>query len=183
MSASIEAAVAALRKGGVVAYPTEAAWGLGCDPANAVAVDRLFRLKQRPIGTGVLLIGAEYSHISAYMGDCPDEAIQRAQATWPGPHTWVFPRASSVPEWIAGAHSGIALRLTAHPIARALCLAFGGAIVSTSANRHGAKPALTAAEVQNAFEGELDAIVDGELGGLERPTRIRDAISGEIMRN
>jgi L-threonylcarbamoyladenylate synthase len=183
MGASIEAAVVALRKGGVVAYPTEAVWGLGCDPANAIAVDRLFRLKRRPSATGVLLIGAEYSHLSAYIGDCPDEAIQRAQATWPGPNTWVFPRASSVPEWIAGAHAGIALRLTAHPVARALCLAFGSAIVSTSANRHGEMPALTAAEVQRAFAGELDAVVDGELGGLERPTRIRDAISGEIVRN
>jgi L-threonylcarbamoyladenylate synthase len=182
MSGGVEAAAVALRGGGIVAYPTEAVWGLGCDPHNAAAVDRLFRLKQRPPAVGVLLIGADFSQLAPFIGPCPDEAVRRAQATWPGPHTWVFPRADSVPEWIAGKHSGIALRVTAHPVARALCQAFEGALVSTSANRHGEPPARSAAEVRRAFAGELNALVEGELGGLERPTRIRDAISGEIVR-
>ncbi|MET0226605.1 MAG: Sua5/YciO/YrdC/YwlC family protein, partial [Dokdonella sp.] len=83
----------------------------------------------------------------------------------------------------AGAHAGIALRVTAHPRAAALCAAFGAALVSTSANRHGAAPALSADDVHNAFGAELDAILNGNVGGLERPTPIRDAISGAIVRN
>lgn len=172
-----------LRSGGVVAYPTEAVFGLGCDPHNRTAFDKLFALKQRPPTQGVLLIGADFAQVAPYidLGATPREALERVQSTWPGPHTWIFPRAAGVPEWIAGGHVGIALRVTAHPVAAALCRAFGGAIVSTSANRHGEAPARDAATVRAAF-GNAVSILDGPLGGLERPTSIRDAISGETVR-
>lgn len=182
MLGGVEAAVSALRDGGIVAYPTEAVWGLGCDPQDRTAVERLFRLKQRPPDVGVLLIGSDFSQFASYIGPCPEEAIQRALASWPGPHTWIFPRAETVPGWIAGTHRGIALRVTAHPVARALCEIFDGALVSTSANRHGEPPARSVADLWRMFGAELDAVVEGELGGLERPTRIRDAMSGEIVR-
>ena len=180
---SIEAA-AALRAGGVVAYPTEAVYGLGCDPRNEVAFNRLFELKQRPPTQGVLLIGADFDQVATYidLARTPAAALARAQASWPGPHTWIFPRAAEVPAWIAGSHAGIALRVTAHPPAAALCRAFGGAVVSTSANRHGEPPARSAAAVRAAFGDALAAIIDGPLGGLERPTAIRDAISGDVIR-
>ncbi len=178
------AAVDALRSGGVVAYPTEAVFGLGCDPCNPQAVERLFALKQRPPERGVLLIGAEFDHVAPYIdfAAVPAEALARVQASWPGPHTWVLPRAADVPVWISGGHPGIALRVTAHPVAAALCRAYGGALVSTSANRHGETPARSAAGVRAAFGRTLDAVIDGPLGGLERPTPIRDAISGEVLR-
>ncbi|MGH8040514.1 MAG: L-threonylcarbamoyladenylate synthase, partial [Rudaea sp.] len=102
--------------------------------------------------------------------------------TWPGPHTWIFPRAATTPMWLAGAHAGIALRVTAHPLAAALCRAFGGALVSTSANRHGEPPARSAAQARAAFGTELAYILDGETSGLDRPTTIRDALSGETIR-
>jgi L-threonylcarbamoyladenylate synthase len=108
--------------------------------------------------------------------------MQRARATWPGPHTWIFPRSAFASPWLAGAHSGIALRVTAHPLAAGLCRAFGGAIVSTSANRHGEPPARTADDVRAAFGAEIDAVLNGPVGGLERPTPIRDAISGDTVR-
>lgn len=178
----IDAAVAALRGGGVVAYPTEAVWGLGCDPLDEAAVRHLFRLKQRPAGTGVLLIGATYTHVAGYLDAVPAQALARAQATWPGASTWVFPASACVPAWIRGDHAGVAVRVTAHPLAAALCNAFGSAIVSTSANRHGAPPLRTASEVRAAFGDGLAALVDGELGGLERPTPIRDVLSGDTLR-
>ena len=182
MQEEIQAAVAALCADGVVAYPTEAVYGLGCDPASRQAFDTLFALKRRPPEHGVLLIGAQFAHVAPYIGDASAEAIARAQETWPGPHTWIFPRSATTPGWLAGAHAGIALRVTAHPIAAALCRAFGGAIVSTSANRHGEPPARTFADVSAAFGDELSYILDGATGGLEMPTPIRDAISGEIVR-
>lgn len=184
MDAALQPAVAALRAGGVVAYPTEAVYGLGCDPQNHAAFERVFMLKQRPPTQGVLLIAADFAQVEKYIdfAQVPVAALERARATWPGPHTWIFPRAAMVPDWIAGSHAGIALRVTAHPLASALCRAFGGAIVSTSANRHGEAPARAAAQVRAAFGGEVSYILDGAVGGLERPTTIRDAISGEQVR-
>jgi L-threonylcarbamoyladenylate synthase len=180
---ALDTAVLALRAGGVIAYPTEAVYGLGCDPFDESAVARLFALKQRPAHQGVLLIAADFAQIERFIGTVADTAVSRARATWPGPHTWVFPRAPATPTWLAGAHAGIALRVTAHPLAAQLCRAFGGALVSTSANRHGDAAARDAAQVRALFGDQLGYILDGAIGGLERPTPIRDAISGEAIRN
>jgi L-threonylcarbamoyladenylate synthase len=179
----IAAAVTALRRGGVIAYPTEAVYGLGCDPAHRDAVTRLFDLKQRPPEQGVLLIAADFAQVEKFIDTVPADALARARATWPGPHTWVFPRSTATPAWLSGTHTGVALRVTAHAPAAALCRAFGGALVSTSANRHGAAPARTAAEVRSAFGTGLAYILDAPTGGLDRPTPIRDALSGEIIRD
>lgn len=181
--ARIEAAADALRSGGVVAYPTEAVYGLGCDPFDRDAFATIFRLKERQPTQGVLLIASDFEQVAEYIADgVAPEAIARARATWPGPCTWVFPRSDAVPEWVAGSLAGIALRVTAHPVASELCRRFGGAIVSTSANRHGEPPAKTSADVQAAFGAQLAYILDGAVGGLEKPTPIRDAISGDIIR-
>jgi len=178
----LAAAVAALRQGGVIAYPTEAVYGLGCDPFDEAAVARLFALKQRPATQGVLLIAADFAQVEKFIGAAPAAAIARARESWPGPQSWVLPRSAQTPSWLAGGHAGIGLRVTAHPLAAQLCRAFGAAIVSTSANRHGEPPARSAAEVRSAFGDELAYILDGPTGGLERPTPIRDAIGGEIIR-
>lgn len=180
--AQIDQAAALMRAGGVLAYPTEAVFGLGCDPGNRAAFTRLFEIKQRPPELGVLLIAADFAQIAEWIGDAPDAAIERARATWPGPHTWVFPRSPRVPDWIAGAHPGIALRVTAHPPAAALCRAFGGAIVSTSANRHGGAPARAADEIATMFGDQLDAVLNGPSGGFEKPTPIADALTGAMIR-
>jgi L-threonylcarbamoyladenylate synthase len=182
MDAAIAEAVAALRQGGVIAYPTEAVYGLGCDPADADAVARLFALKRRPPTQGVLLIAADFAQVEKFIGAAPADAVARARASWPGPQTWVLPRSTWTPPWLAGSHAGIALRVTAHPLAAWLCRAFGSAIVSTSANRHGEPAARTAGGVRSAFADELAYILDGPTGGLDRPTPIRNAIDGEIIR-
>ena len=182
-AASVKRAVQVLRRGGVIAYPTEAVFGFGCDPQNAVAVQRILDLKQRTADQGLLLIAADFAQIALYISaDCPRQALQQAQASWPGPHTWVFPASDRAPAWIVGDQRGIALRVTAHPVAAALCRAFESALVSTSANRHGVDPARTATEVEREFRALLDAIVAGEVGTSKSPTTIRDAISGEWLR-
>lgn len=184
MDASLTDVVAALRAGGVVAYPTEAVYGLGCDPRERHACERLFAIKQRPPSQGVLLIAAQFAQLEAFIDQSavPAQALARAMATWPGPHTWIFPRSADTPAWLAGEHSGIAVRVTAHAPAADLCLAFAGALVSTSANRHCEPPARSAAGVRAIFGGDVDAILNGPLGGLERPTPIRDAITGATVR-
>ena len=183
--ATIDAAGALLRDGGVVAYPTEAVFGLGCDPQDRAAFERLFALKQRPPLQGVLLIAADFDQVEQYIAHAlvPPAVMQRVRASWPGANTWVFPRSTRVPNWVAGAHAGIALRVTAHPAAAALCRAFGGALVSTSANPHGESPARSAHAVEQFFGEALDGLLDAPLGGASSPTMIRDALSGTIIRS
>lgn len=179
---AITQSAAILQQGGLFAYPTEAVYGLGCDPFNRAAVERLCALKQRSIEQGLILIAANFSQIEKLIAPLSEEILQRAKSTWPGPYTWVFPRSELVPDWISGDHPTIALRVTAHPIAAAICQQFGGAIISTSANRHGHAPARTAEEVRAMLGDKVDFIVEGEVGGLAQPTPIRDGVSGEIFR-
>ena len=183
--ADCEAAAALLRRGGVLAYPTEAVYGLGCNPHDREAFERLFALKQRPPTQGVLLIAAEFSQLERYidLARVPGDVLAQVQASWPGPNTWIFPRTAAVPDWVAGAHTGIALRVTAHPPAAALCRAYGAALVSTSANPHGEAPARDAHTALTYFGDALDGVLDAPVGGLERPTVIRDALSGAIIRS
>ena len=180
----LDAAVAILRDGGVLAYPTEAVFGLGCDPHDRTAFERIFALKGRPATQGVLLIASDVAQVEPYidLARVPSGVLAQVRASWPGPNTWVFPRSAEVPEWVAGAHAGIALRVTAHEPAAALCRAFGRPLVSTSANPHGEPPARDLATLERYFGNRLDGALDAPLGGLDRPTVIRDALSGAMIR-
>jgi L-threonylcarbamoyladenylate synthase len=182
--ADVDGAAGLLGAGGVLAYPTEAVFGLGCDPHDHAAFERLFALKQRPPTQGVLLIAAEFSQVERYieLADVPAVVLRQVRASWPGPYTWIFPRSAEVPAGVAGNHAGIALRVTAHEPAAALCRAFGGALVSTSANPHGRPPARAAQTVVEYFGDALTGLLDAPLGGQDQPTVIRDALSGAIIR-
>lgn len=175
-------AVRALRAGGVVAYPTEAVWGLGADPWNEQACDRLLALKRRPWEKGLILVAADADQLAPFI-EVPSKAVwKRAALTWPGPNTWVFPCSEACPMWISGNQDSVAVRISAHETVRALCTGFGGAIVSTSANPDGRDPARSATQVRLYFGDALDALLPGPLGGLARPTSIRDATTGHILR-
>ncbi len=182
--AQLDDAATLLRGGSVLAYPTEAVFGLGCDPHDSAAFKKLCALKRRPPDHGVVLIAADFAQVERYIDadKVTPEIFQQARATWPGPNTWVFPRSREVPAWIAGARAGIALRITAHEPAAALCRAFGGALVSTSANPHGEPPARSARTVESYFGNALDGLLDAPLGGQGNPSVIRDALSGAIIR-
>jgi L-threonylcarbamoyladenylate synthase len=171
-----------LVEGGVIAYPTEAVYGLGCDPDNEAAVRRILQLKSRPESAGLILIADRLERFAPYIEAVSSELKERARATWPGPVTWLFPRAPAVPDWLAGAHPTIALRITAHPVCRALCEAFGGPVVSTSANPGGAEPARSAAQVAAYFGDALCGTVDGALGEQSQPSEIRDLETGRVIR-
>lgn len=179
----LERAVAALRRGGVVAYPTEAVWGLGCDPWDREAVLRLLVLKRRPLERGLILLAAAPEDLTPFLAPLPPERAAEIRGSWPGPVTWVVPSAPEAPAWVTGGHAGIAVRVTAHPPAAALCRAFGGPVVSTSANRSAGRPARTASAVRYTFGPHLDALLPGPTGGLARPTPIRDAVTGAYLRH
>jgi len=176
-------ALRALRAGGVIAYPTEGVWGLGCDPRDEAAILRLLHLKRRDWRKGLILIACDFAQLEPYVERPSRAALERALATWPGPYTWVFPCAAGVSPLLVGAHDSIAVRVTAHPVAAELCAAFGGALVSTSANVSAHPPARSASEVRLAFGRRIDALVPGALGGLDKPTPIRHVVSGLILRS
>ena len=179
---TISGAVRCLREGGVIAYPTEAVYGLGCDPANETAVGEILRLKDRPASAGMILIADRFSCFEPYVEPVSEELMARAMSVWPGPVTWLFPRAEGVPDWLAGSHPTVAVRLTAHPLCRELCSAFNGAIVSTSANPSSAEPARSAARVESYFGDALCGIVEGSLGAEQRPSEIRNLADGRVIR-
>lgn len=181
-SLTISEAANRLRQGEVIAYPTEAVYGLGCDPLNHEAVERLLDMKGRSQAAGLILIADEFSRFVDFVGEVGSDLIERTQSTWPGPVTWLFPKSALVPGWISGDHDSVALRVTDHPACRRLCAAFGGPIVSTSANRSGEAPATTADAVEASFGLLIDGVMQGELGGLERPSEIRDVRTGEVVR-
>ncbi len=184
----IDKAATLLEHGGVMAYPTEAVYGMGCDPHNQTAFVNLLALKQRPLDHGVLLIAAEIEEIEYYIDleALPTRVWVQVRQTWPGFVTWIFPCTPHVPDWVQGKHGTVALRVTAHGPSVALCRAFGGALVSTSANPHGAPPARSAQEVlayfADAVDGKLDGVLDAPLGQWSRPSTIRDARTGMIVR-
>lgn len=179
-----EAAAALLRRGGIVAYPTEAVWGLGCDPFDADAVRRLLALKRRPAAKGMIVIAADLAQALPHLlwDDLPEPRRQAILASWPGPNTWLVPCRPHVPEWLRGEHDTLAVRITAHPIAAALCRAFDGPVVSTSANRAGEAPARRLQDLPPELLSQLDGWLDGDTDGLAQPSTIRDARSGAILR-
>ena len=165
-----------------MAYPTEGVFGLGCDPLNALAVQTLLQLKDRPMTKGMILIAADLDQIEPFMEIGGSEVRSRILATWPGPVTWVVPAPKWVPAWLRGVHSGVAVRVTAHPVAAALCRMFGGPIVSTSANRTGRCPARSVLSVRRYFTQHEVMLIPGRIGKSPGPTQIFDANSGKRLR-
>lgn len=174
--------VRSLRAGGVVAYPTEAVYGLGCDPDNLPAVERLLAIKQRSPDKGLILIAADETQLARYVNLDDAALADKVRASWPGPVTWLLPVHPAVPAVLRGVHATLAVRVTDHPVAAALCRGFGGALVSTSANLSGQAALREAAAVSASLGTLLDFIVEGAVGGRERPSEIRDGATGKVVR-
>jgi len=182
-AARIKQAVRCLAAGGIVAYPTEAVWGLGCDPMNCEATLRLLQIKARPVHKGMILVAASIQQLGALYDDLDTQQRKQLAQSWPGPFTWLIPDPlGRIPWWIRGDHDTVAVRVSAHPVVVRLCQAFGGPLVSTSANRAGQPPARSRLQVMTRLRQAPDLIVPGALGGDARPSTIRDLRSGKILR-
>lgn len=175
-------AVEVLRAGGIIAYPTEGVYGLGCDPFNAAAVVRLLAVKGRPQDKGVILIASDFAQLGDLIRPLDAERMARVLATWPGAVTWVLPARPGVAHWLTGSHGTLAVRVTAHPLASALCRRFGRPVVSTSANRSGRRPARNPLQVRRRLADGVDYIVHGRLGVAAGPSEVRDAMTGAVLR-
>lgn len=177
---SVASALNLVKQGGVIAYPTEAVYGLGCDPFNQHAVEYLLHLKQRCVSKGLILLISDWTQLTPLIQYIDARALQSVESTWPGPTTWLFPKSLLVPLWISGSSDKIAIRMSAHPIAHALCQ--NGPIVSTSANVSGEEPARDISMLDAQFPHGLAGIVQGALGEEAQPSRIFDLSSGQQLR-
>jgi L-threonylcarbamoyladenylate synthase len=174
-------ATRAIRGGGLVAYPTEAVYGLGCNPLDPEAVLDLLALKSRPVGKGLILIAADFDQLRPYVTEVDAASMAAVHASWPGPHTWLLPARPATPPWLTGDHPTLAVRVTGHPVAAALCR-LAGPLVSTSANPAGRRPARDALTVRRYFGDALDAVVCGPVDRTRGPSAIRDASTGRLLR-
>lgn len=176
-------AVHALAKGGIIAYPTEAVWGLGCDPFNRAAVEKLLALKHRPRHKGLILVAADLHQIAPLLAGLKGSQRQQLQETWPGPVTWLMPDPMHwMPEWVKGDFETIAVRVSAHPVVKELCRAWGGPIVSTSANRSG-EPALRSEWALRRHPLlQVDYLIPGTTQNRQKPSEIRDLNTGRVIR-
>ncbi|AKC32501.1 Sua5/YciO/YrdC/YwlC family protein [Candidatus Pantoea carbekii] len=167
----------------IIAYPTEAVFGLGCDPDNKSAVMELRILKKRPIKKGLILISDQYLRLRPYIDEQKLTILQREEmlSRWPGPITYVVPASATTPYWLIGFSKSIAVRVSNHDSVRELCCGFGKPLVSTSANLCGKPPCRNLVEVEQQF-GLNFPVLHAKIGGRLNPSEIRDAISGKIIR-
>lgn len=179
-SQNIRHAARVLHAGGVIAYPTEGVFGLGCLPDNYEAVSNILTIKARDQSKGLILIISDIEQIEDWIA-LSSAGLDLAP---PGdnPVTWIIPASDDVPTWISGDHDSIAVRLTTHPIAKALCDAADSAIVSTSANITNHPPARHSLVLRKQFGTLVDYIVPGECGPATGPSEIRDFLTGDILR-
>lgn len=179
-------ALSALRHLGVIAYPTESVFGLGCDPDCDAAIQKILDLKQRPAHKGLILIAADIEQLKNYadFSQLSETQISNIEKTWPGPFTWVVPAQKSLSKLISGDFDSVAVRVSAHPIVQRLCTDFGKPIISTSANLSGLEACVNVTEVKAMFTDNplLENIIEAEVSGLENPSQIHHALTGKRLR-
>ncbi len=177
----LRAAVYALQQHGVIAYPTEAVYGLGCDPKNTQAIQRILEIKHRNVQKGLILVAANWQQLYPWLQPLSAQEIKTIQPTWPGHTTWVLPAKHSVSSLLTGKYHTLAVRISAHPVVRQLCELYGSALVSTSANYAGQSPLREYRQVKNNFSQQLDYIIAAKVGNAREPSCIR-MLNGNILR-
>jgi L-threonylcarbamoyladenylate synthase len=171
-----------IRNGGLIAYPTESVFGLGCDPFDRAAVFNLLDIKERDWRKGFILVSHDFDNVMPLLKPLSQSIKRKVLDSWPGPTTWLLPAQEWVPSWLRGEHDSLAIRISGHPVVSALCARVGMPIISTSANRSGHRPAKYSWQLRARFGDELDYIVPGPLGTRKTPTIIRDAITDKTIR-
>ncbi len=181
-SQHLKQAIHICETGGIIAYPTEAVFGLGCLPFNEHSVQRILKLKQRSVGKGLILVAASIEQLNMFVDFSKVKDSQTIQDSWPGSVTWLVPSKDTTPYWLTGDHNTLAVRVSAHSVVRALCEELGP-IVSTSANPQAANPAKSSQQVSSYFKTDIDYVIPGKITNTLQPTEIRDAQTGNIVRS
>mgnify|MGYP001053210709 FL=1 len=186
-----------LQAGNLLAYPTEAVWGIGCDPFNEIAVKQILAIKQRPIEKGMIVITGDIAHIQPFLQPLPQEVVNTIATSWQSSDaqatTWLLPIPASlqrkIPEWVTGGRDSLAIRVISHPMIAKLCNHIAhvdhnnpfGFLVSTSCNLSGLTPANDFAAAYHYF-GDAIGYLLGDTLGFVRPSQIFDALTQQQVR-
>ncbi|WP_438462315.1 L-threonylcarbamoyladenylate synthase [Marinomonas sp. PE14-40] len=171
-----------LNQGGIIAYPTEAVWGLGCNPHNQASVIKLLNIKSRPMHKGMILVAGDKAHLAPWLVQLSPELQTKLTTHYLSPTSWIVPDQDIAPTWVRGEHQSIALRLSQHEGVQAICQAFKACIVSTSANPAGLDPALSLEQVLAYFRDNIDAVFDVPLGQSKQPSQIKSLLDDQVIR-
>ena len=177
----VQRAAEILKRGGLVAFPTETVYGLGADASNRGAIERLYRVKGRPADHPVIVHCADVERAFRWASEVPEAARALAAKFWPGPLTLILKRASNVGDFVTGGQDTVGVRVPAHPVAQALLEEFGGGLAAPSANRHGRVSPTTAQHVRDDLGQDVDCVLDGGACGIGIESTIVD-VSGERPR-
>jgi L-threonylcarbamoyladenylate synthase len=178
---AIRFAAHCVRQGGVIAYPTETVYGLGCDPLCAEAVSEINRLKQREAGKGLILLASRLQQLDAFI-EISDRNDRAAIVGEHEPTSWIVPAKNTAPDWITEGQGTIGVRITTHPLVIQLCDQLGHALVSTSANPAGKKPALNSLQLHRYFDGLVDSMLISNHNCTGKPSKIRRLNSRQLLR-
>ena len=179
MRVPIAIAAEVLLSGGVIAYPTEGVFGLGCMPDDPDAIIRLLRIKRRDPAMGLILIASRNAQLEGWISMDPARLPDADPAL---PVTWIAPAGERASRLVRGRHAGLAVRLTTNPTAAALCDATDSPLVSTSANLSGEAVARNEYILRRKFAHRVDYIVPGRCGPATGPSEIRDLATGTVIR-
>ena len=177
---SVTRAAEILLRGGIIAYPTEGVFGLGCLPDNHAALQRLLAIKQRDVAKGLILIASNNDQLDGWLSLPDGQALPPPDPAHPV--TWIVPPGPKVGILVRGDNPGVAIRLTSNPVAAAICDAVDSPIVSTSANLSGKPVARNRFVLRRQFMQRVDYIVPGDCGPSSGPSEIRDFLSGKVLR-
>ena len=181
----IDQAVIVLQRGGVIAYPTEAVYGLGCDPKNVSAIKKILELKQRNKDKGLILVADSFEQLKDYIQPLEVNIENKLLNSWADKEntiTWLVPVKEKTSEYLKGQFDTLAVRVSHHPVVKELCDKFAGAIVSTSANIAMQEAARTVEQVKQVFEDKVDFILEGKTDLNAQPSEIRDALTDKVIR-
>ncbi|WP_386687849.1 Sua5/YciO/YrdC/YwlC family protein [Lonepinella sp. MS14437] len=172
-----------LKSDQVIAYPTEAVFGLGCNPLSQSAVEKLLILKQRPVEKGLILVAPDLDFLLPFIDtkNFTQQHWNRLQGQYDRPTTWLVPVDMAVPKFLTGKFNSIAVRLCHHPAVEQLCHATGFALTSTSANLTGLPPCKTVAEVRSQFGADFP-VLEMPVGDAKNPSEIRDLFTNQLVR-
>ena len=174
-------AVEYIKKGEIIAYPTEAVYGIGCDPWNQKSVEKIYKIKKRVSNKPFILVASDINHLNNLIniGSLTDDVL----SSWPGHVTWLIPALSEAPQWLIDGSTGlIAIRISNHKIIKQICSIFGKPIISTSANMSSEKPFISKEDMTKNFSSSVPLLVEGEIGSYPNTSIIKNMLTGEKIR-
>ncbi|GAA5094860.1 L-threonylcarbamoyladenylate synthase [Wohlfahrtiimonas larvae] len=180
---TVEEGIAALAHQELILYPTEGVYGIGADARNVELAKIICKIKGRPLSKGLIVLADSLERLQDWILPLTDDQKALMKTLDFGfHHTWLLPRTELCPDVLSGDSPDLAVRLTTHPVAKALCEGFGAPLISTSANIQG-EPAIISEEDALKFCGsKIAGVVAGKLGGIPQATKIQHIITGKVYR-